>query len=127
MITEDYVSFEVAKLLKEKGFVVPYDSFRGVYINGEFFRRNPGQAYLHNTGDEIIEACSLQLAMKWLREVHKLFIEIGVSIDLLGNPHFNYSIVNKDGKYFREGYTSFEWEYEKASEAAIKYCLEKLV
>ena len=70
---------------------------------------------------------NIWVAMKWLREVHKLFIEIGVSIDLLGNPHFNYSIVNKDGKYLREGYTSFEWEYEEACEAGIKYCLENLI
>ena len=106
MITEDYVSFEIAKLLKEKGFDEECQEYYGDY-------KYP--------------CPTLQMAMKWLREVHKLFIKIGVSIDFFGNPHFNYSIVNKDGKYFREGYTSFEWEYEKACEAAIKYCLEILI
>lgn len=117
---EDYVSFETAKLLKEKGF--NEDSWFHYDTDGDIVTRG----YKLNRPDDI-PAWTLQMAMKWLREVHKLFIEIGVSIDLLSNPHFNYSIVNKDGKYFREGYTSFEWEYEKACEAAINYCLENLV
>jgi hypothetical protein len=122
MITEDYVSFETAKLLKEKGF--DEATYHDYNDNGS--RWFEEVLVCHNSQGGI--ACpTLQMAMKWLREVHKIYIEIGVSIDLLGNPHFNYSIVNKDGKYFREGYTSFEWEYEKACEAAIKYCLENLI
>ena len=72
---EDYVSFEIAKLLKEKGFdescYQKYDdegylSFNHVgYINAE-----------KPTEDFSALAPTLQMAMKWLREVHNLFIEI---------------------------------------------------
>ena len=137
MITEDYVSFETAKLLKEKGFAVPYDSFRGVYINGEFKRLNPGDGYFHNIDDEIIEVCSLQMAMKWLRENYKMYLTIHVAV-----------FESWSGKI--DGYRGCIWfkpkrnqgiccywvtpnneetfdSYEEASEASIKYCLENLM
>lgn len=125
MITEDYVSFETAKLLKEKGFVVPYDSFRGVYINGEFFRRNPGQAYLHNTGDEIIEVCSLQMAMKWLRENFDIHCQIDCPI-AASNWVFGIRDLNKDEWITLRNMGDYD-THEEACEAAIKYCLENLI
>ena len=125
MIKEDYVSYEIAKLLKEKGFDVPYDSFRGVYINGEFLRRNPGGSYLWNTGDEIIDACSIQIAMKWLREVHHL------AIDVFHFRDWKVNIKTIPDDYFKADYSYPELKpaetYEQACEAAIKYCLENLV
>ena len=33
-ITEDYVSFEIAKLLKEKGFDIPCDSYYTYFESG---------------------------------------------------------------------------------------------
>ena len=123
MITEDYVSFETAKLLKEKGFEVPYDSFRGVYINGVFKRLNPGDGFFHNMGDEIINVCSIQMAMKWLRKSHNLHIVID-----RGSTYWNYTIRKlarfntKDLSYNVDFNT-----YEEACEAAIKYCLENLI
>ena len=122
MITEDYVSLETAKLLKEKGFIVPYDSFRGVYINGEFLRRNPGQGYLWNMGDEIIEVCSLQMAMKWLREAHNIAIETEWE-------HLWYAYIKPmTSKPSEEDCFQCESsKYEEACEAAIKYCLTNLI
>jgi len=122
MIKEDYISYETAKLLNEKGFVVPYDSMRGLYINGEFLRRNPGQPYFHNMGDEIIDVCSLQLAMKWLREVYGLFIRI--TEDITGNV-FEWSVYQKN--YGCKASTYVEDSYEQACETAIKYCLKNLI
>lgn len=97
MIVEDYVSYETAKLLKEKGFYIPYDSFRGVYINGVFKRLNPGAAYGFNDGDEIINVCSLQMAMKWLRKNHNLYIT---------------SVPNGIGEdiFYPHVYKKFEWD-----------------
>ena len=33
----------------------------------------------------------------------------------------------KECKYISRGYTNFDWEYEDACDAAIKYCLENLI
>lgn len=65
--------------------------------------------------------------MKWLREIHNIFIEISVSIDLNGKYHYSYSLLDKECKYHRKGYTDFDWEYEDAVEAALKYSLENLI
>ena len=74
MITEDYVSFEIAKLLKEKGFdECIFEFYVGDSImyarNGEGFRLSelPDIYYPHITH---------QMALAWLREVHKVLIVI---------------------------------------------------
>ena len=111
-ITEDYVSFETAKLLKEKGM--------DISCFNHYVQKN------NNDGtSEAVTVCTLQMAMKWLREVHNIFIEISVSIDLNGNYHYHYFILDKECKYVRKEYT--DWDYEEAAEEAIKYCLENLI
>ena len=118
MITEDYVSFEVAKLLKEKGFDIPYN-YRGVYINGVLL--NPGDGYRFNYEDEIINVCSLQMAMKWLREVHHIFIRIIQS----HIEYCTYELYWNNGKFYTPR-ISFD-TYEEACEEAVKYCLKNLI
>ena len=71
MITEDYVSFETAKLLKEKGFkescLQKYSMFGSFHI--ESFQSN------WNTEDSSdYSAPTLQTAMKWLEEVHHILV-----------------------------------------------------
>ena len=102
MITEDYCNFENAKLLKEKGFNSDYPK-----------------------GDCMQLGCTQQMAMKWLREVHKLFIEIGVSIDLNNNYHYAYAILDKECCHLKRC-SSFR-TYEDAVEAALNYVLEDLI
>ena len=128
-IEEDYTSFEIAKLLKEKGFDEPcYGSYsyRGgnVVVRASKLSNTDLCYHLDISG---ISAPTLQMTMKWLREVYKIFIEISVSIDLNGNYHYSYSILDKECKYLRNGYTDFDWNYEQACEVAIKYCLENLI
>ena len=124
MIKERYCSYEVARLLKEKGFDEECD----------FYYEHSTDEPHEITRDEIVESCNLcikapthQMACDWLREVHKIFIEISVSIDLNGNYHYSYFVLNKDCKYARKGYTSFDWNYTDAVEEALKYSLENLV
>ena len=128
MITEDFVSFETAKLLKEKGFDAKCDSCYVYFADDDIRTLNlthPKSAQL--LIKDRYPYVTHQMVMKWLREVHKIFIEISVSIDLIGNYHYSYCILNKDCNYIRKGYTSFDWDYNQACEAAIKYCLENLI
>lgn len=69
-----------------------------------------------------------QMAMKWLREVHKIdiFIDTDFPIDRM---KYTYKIVRiyKDGdKYTDVMGGSFD-TYEGAVEAAIKYSLENMI
>lgn len=123
--TEDYVSFETAKLLKEKGYK---GSFNGYYNNAgcvvdkpNFFLKAPEYQYY--------ERVSLQMAMKWLREVHNLVIQIEL-IDFLEHGEvWLYCITErKTIKQLTGRDEDFtEHSYEEACEAAIKYCLENLI
>lgn len=141
MITEDYVRFETAKLLKKKGFDEPTC---GSYHNDYMETLLVSSPSKHNGSINSFAAPTLQMVMKWLREVHSCYIAAYwefKNYNENGNPVFkdiiwsyNISIPkynsarNGDGDYFdidseKEDYTT----YEEVCEAAIKYCLENLI
>ena len=116
MITEDYVNFETAKLLKEKGF----DGVVQLHYNnlsGKIYSSNP-------ITKNCIKAPTIQMAMKWLREVHNIDIfpwKIGKGI-------YSCAIFNSNTGQDLSSDKDFPSEkYEDTAEAAIKYCLEKLI
>lgn len=133
-ITEDYVSFETAKLLKEKGF--NEICYLGYNKNGEYVPTS------NRTNSQIIQpdfcfiCCpTLQMAMKWLREVYNIHIELDWD---KGNQLYSFQIW-KSGKYqpeissldlwrsYMDDNYFGEWHYEEACEEAIKYCLENII
>ena len=125
MITEDYVSFETAKLLKEKGYcnvsIVFYKE------NGELIHYKVPLNYkgISDTLGVFYEAPTLQMAMKWLREVHNIAIVLTPSM-FWGK--YNVTIYKRNNEYpFGFNEDSLISSYEEASEAAIKYCLENLI
>ena len=131
-IKEDYVSFEIAKLLKEKGF----DELCIFKYNSEGVRMKAGVAIDEwqnsELDDDECSCVSLQMAMKWLREVHNI-----------GIFPSTYTITNSKGSKEEHVYGSaivnlitFDLmcddimpnsSYEQACESAIKYCLENLI
>ena len=140
MIKEQYVSFEVAKLLEEKGF----DNECSGYYNQERVLQRLSACSIKDTlmspfYFDCIPAPTHQMAMKWLREMRNLFIEIqcyGCEADK--KAHFEYSYVINEYVKINNGIcTIFGLEkrnaksrfssYEDAAEAAIKYCLEEII
>ena len=126
MITEDYVSFEVAKLLKEKG--VDEKCFTVYNNDGKFYDTRYGIAPSIE-----IPAPTLQMAMKWLRENHNIHITgvpngIGENVFYMGiyrKYDYGWTYISDclDEEYKEaEFYTP-----EEACEAAIKYCLKNLI
>lgn len=150
-IKEDYVSFETAKLLKEKGFDEPCHC---LWINPQ--NSSPYNSVTGDIDGNVIKTyedidpkvihqwylCpTLQMVMKWLRKVYNLCLfVIPATID----------------ETFRTGYALYpqcdsRWEwcaskndrskatfgfdinkkycdsYEEACEAVIKYCLKYLI
>ncbi len=133
MIQEDYVSFETAKLLKEKGFkgdcIMSYIDNELINVYDDDY---PSMYELENTGDDVVDAPTLQMAMKWLREVHKLHIEFVLNQDVQDENavienyyHFNVSRLDRFAN--EGGDCKFYKFYEEACEAAIKHCLENLI
>lgn len=149
MITEDYVSFETAKLLKEKGFREWCSYCYGLDVrykgesidqDEEFELKEEGKegeleyvegGRLYNFGCDNREegspysAPSLYVAIKWLREKFNIHIEPRYfptpNIYRYVIIHSPMTIQNIDShpQYFNS--------YEEACEAAIKYCLENLI
>lgn len=124
MIIEDYVSFEIAKLLKEKGFNWDCKT-KKFYPEPDYDQESPNG----------VSAPTLQMAVKWLRDVHHITIAIiPLSFTLKGSENFicNNWVFNlwENGNptvsEFYGNQTAYS-TYEEAAEAAIKYCLENLI
>ena len=132
MITEDYVSFEVAKLLKEKGFECEKDSITAMYNEiGKFHPLSTAvdeYYYDYNDFDEYdYVAPTLQMAMKWLRKVHEIFIRPNISF-LYPIRYYCEIFCYGDNLKTQQDVTTENFESpEEACEAAIKYCLENLI
>ena len=141
-LTEDYVSFEIAKLLKEKGFDVPTENF---YDNtGEnlkdmktIYGGIPDFGEVNWNADPFVcegfpklitfSKPSQSLALKWLREVHNIYIDIltyttGKSIQFRWVGYDNGRLFSQE-----EGKTIYFNSYNEAVEAALKYTLENLI
>lgn len=149
MITEDYVSFEVAKLLKEKGFAEKCVAYYPQCITP--IKLTFGGRVNYNASNKFkmlapISAPTHQMARRWLMEMHNIFIEVCLCWSenprecppqyyaLIIDTKTGNSLVKKsdckDGmnpiadkcafpKYFEK--------HEEAVEAALKYCLENLI
>ena len=126
-IQEDYVSFEIANLLKEKGFDEPCHAY---YEDNGTFRESYSACAIRNITNPCffgIASPTLQMAMKWLRKVHNLYTNIWADPKDAENNDFNTifraQVYNGNSNYGTSEYST----YEDAAEAAIKYCLENLI
>lgn len=128
MITEDYCSYEVSKLLKEKGF--PFCA-----VIGSAWVKEDNKITMHSEQVPItwcdenqVLATTQALAMKWLREKKDLLIDISF-VRYMDEPRvlwsfaiftiYDYSELKTDDKEYPT--------YEEAVEAALKYSLENLI
>lgn len=119
-ITEDYVSFEIAKMLKEKGFDEPCDNY---YHQSSDEPQQLTLDEMYYSYDEFLKAPTHQMAMKWLREVHNIQIQITPII----SRHKDWTFgIYKDFNPIDSKLQCFD-TYEQACEEAIKYCLENLI
>lgn len=129
---EDFVSFEIAKKLKEKGFreecLAYYSKDSDFYYNTSYcsdvdcafksFNSRPN----HICGKRI-DAPTISQVLKWLREEKKLFIEISCNytdyfptVRLLDSRQTDY--IRGDVVYST---------YEQAALAGIEYSLDNLI
>lgn len=124
-ITEDYVSFDTAKLLTEKGFRGNVSMYYKDNNNGvvQMFSKN-----ILNYGIEegiFYPAPTLQMAMKWLRE-RKIYIMIDRSMSMVDSWLYCICIDNDFDNLIQQDSIPNR-TYEEAVDEAIKYCLTKLI
>jgi len=126
MITEDYVSFEVAKLLKEKGFHEPCIATYNLTTK-DFAVEEVYQDWT-TCWKTYVSAPTLQMACKWLREVYNLHVDVGYDdLDWFWNIiSISEDVPIADRPKFIVTGTACHRTYEEAVEAALKYSLENL-
>ena len=137
MIKEDYVSFETAKLLKEKGFDADTEHDMW-YVVENFSTGCHWNSCTYKVGDitrEYDEKCciampTLQMAMKWLREkgIIITIVYMRYSLQTIGSQMmFGFNIQNTQGDMLAENIEVAYDSYEQAEKDAIKYSLENLI
>lgn len=88
---EDLVSFEIAQLLKEKGFSHMEANCYGDNMCYQLPEGNLINALKGNTVTGYVLAPTLSLAQKWLREKYQILVEVW---------HNNHSVLPKsEGRY----------------------------
>ena len=141
-ITEDYVSFETAKLLKEKGFdeETDYIFYHYEEDNDWCFEKFLLEDKFDNK--KMLHCPTHQMACKWLRKKHQLHISVDVSPlygktkdekgrNTCGLLYWHYMAC---GVWLNEKYNPHQKAFvvsaesnEQAIEKALKYCLENLI
>lgn len=130
-ITEDYCSFEVSKLLKEKGFQVPTVFYFRITGDHMFPQPNP---FNHNddsknetaSGMTFVSAPTHAIAIKWILKNYG----ISISVDNLIDNKFYFSYRDTKSKDYASRTGCAENGYdtsEEATEAALLYTLQNLI
>lgn len=142
MITEDRVTFDIAKLLRDKGF--PQNTFEidcnvCYKYNGKLCNNAKSMSGVDREISYM--APTLQMAIKWLREVHNIYIAVNITYSKepklfppeyyvhINNTLTGESLIKEVCSLVQDKtLTPKGFKHSKiASEAAIKYVLEKLI
>ena len=121
------VTFETAKLAKEKGFPqepnklkIPYYNYKGEFKGDvkDWLRK-----YLRkeDTSDvESVSAPTQSLLAKWLREEHNIHLIAYKNINIDG---YDWCYITTDGITNINSYKTYEEAYEIGLQEALKYIL----
>lgn len=131
---EEYVSEEVAKLLKMNGFDWPCDSYYELYeSNVILFKRfiseysDSKKNYNYGNSLNIFSRPTVAYAMQWLRNVHKLFINVDYTTHpITKDKNYYGTVVNMED--VRETILAFEdaLTHEGCANRLLKDALENL-
>lgn len=129
---EQFVTFEIGKKLKEKGFIHGYNryGYKPIYsdVNTIKFIWDIG-GYEKGYFGENIPCPTIEQILKWLRDEKDIFIEITVDVNDKFNYYFGiYKKGNDTWEYIGQNdtYNYFEM-YEEAALAGVKYTLDNLI
>ena len=123
---EQLVTFEVARLAKEKGCKLDlYSDDEWHYIDeeGDLFWCNHDPRSSYPNAERVVK-CSQSLLQRWLREEHSLYVmlEETETLTLESGIGFYYKIIKvKDREHLRLDYSMYFYKtYEEALEAGLK-------
>ena len=119
---EDFVTFELAKKLKEKGFNWKVNAYYGKHEN--IFDVHPAMDM--NDCEYRCSAPTIPQVLKWLREEKKLNVNMRLYIE----DKWYYTIQNNKGDFIYShlvGSDVLYESYEEATITGIKYAIANLI
>lgn len=143
---EDFVSYDIAVKLKEKGFKEKCYAYYFPKGSELIFNHNPFSGgivedclYSNNSlpnecmASDFVDAPTISQVLKWLREEKKIFIEIALSPD--GYQHIIYTglycmATSRAYHFTFDGFYRIEDNYityEQAAIAGIEYVIDNLI
>lgn len=138
-MSEDFVSFDIAKKLKEKGFKLAcighyegdrfeYNTYDGYDINIGYIARSYND---DNRFDEYTDLPVICQVLKWLREENKIYIVIAVNPTLSTKDKiaYYYQVYSNSNGVTSDYYESEECyaQWEECAIDSIKYVLGNLI
>ncbi|MBO5080354.1 MAG: hypothetical protein J6B82_05680 [Bacteroidaceae bacterium] len=137
-MNEDFVTYEIAKKLKDKGFnetcLAYYTNDNTLYYN---FSHKAGACCIdcllsHNlmpkdsVSGKFVDAPTTAQALKWLIKEKGIFVEISPAyIDI---TYYVSVYKNKNGRYFKHYISELKYKsYEQAAIAGIEYVLDNII
>lgn len=126
-MNEDFVSYELAVKLKEKGFDAPCYGYYHCNGGNDSFELcgNGDYDFLNSKNKHRIAAPTIPQVLKWLREEKKIHIEV---MFIGPTPRVKYYITNIGGdrSFMDVAYGHYE-TWEQATLAGIGYVLDNLI
>ena len=135
-IEEDYVTFETAKLLREKGFNESTYNTYYQFDDGAVYMHHYNFSLPNSENDKNEWSCpTLQMTLKWLREIHQIYISVECcydksvfyTFDIFRIKDNHYEFIGCSGPDEETDDWSVDYSYEKAENRAIDYCLMHLL
>ena len=126
---EQLITFETAKLAKEKGFFqetnrleIPYYNYKGEFKGDVSDWRIRKYIRGEDTSDiEIVSAPTQSLLAKWLREEHNIIVLVDYEgIDGYYYKFYSYKEGNKNYDASGKNYNTYEDAYEIGLQEALK-------
>ena len=122
----EFVSFEIAQKLKEKGFSLPSGEVIGKYDSDGVYHSQLYVDFTETMNSEEIIAPTISQVLKWLREEKKIYVSIFIDDD--SDCPVTYEIYKgtecmrtHHGEYF----ASNDWN--KCELRAIEYVIDDLI
>lgn len=122
---EDFVNFELAKKLKEKGFDLEETEIYGKFDSDGLFHSQLYFNYIETMDYDETIAPTISQALKWLRDEKKLYVGVTYSPKIEGLQDFFYTTIQYIGDYQKTIYPNDSYDnWEEAALNGIEYAID---
>lgn len=121
----DFVKFELAQKLKEKGFSLEKTEIYGKFDNDGLFHSQLYFNYIETMDCDEIIAPTISQVLEWLRKEKKIHIGFGYS----PRKKWRYVVMYMDDRFYNRPTLAVDGflKFEQAALAGIEYSLDNLI